>query len=291
MIKKTRLIDIITILYSLINIIYIFFGWQNVHNPKVHFTAFSLIFLGIITLRYLSNKHESLIIRLIGEWYPVLLFGYFFEATSAVNKVVFRDYLDPFFQRIDFLLFGYQPAALWGQRFDNVILQELLHFAYFSYYLMIFGVTAYFYFKDMENFHRHIFLVSFLFYSCYIIYMILPVAGGRALPGLMELTTEYRYGIFTRIMAFIYEKTTHWGGAFPSSHVAVALIISYSSFKIKSWVGYSLLFISSLLTISTVYCHYHYFIDTIFGVFFSIIFFYLGKYIYSLKPVKVSKNV
>ncbi|MDD3050770.1 MAG: phosphatase PAP2 family protein [Candidatus Cloacimonetes bacterium] len=230
-------------------------------------------------------------VNILRDMYPVLLFGFFYSSASAVNRVIFPNYLDDFFQRIDFAIFGYQPAEVWGQLYDSFLVQELFHFAYFSYYPMIFGVSLAFYIKDRQYFHKQIFMITFLFYSCYLIYMVLPVVGGRALPGLTELTKIYRYGPFTKIMAFIYNRSTHWGGAFPSSHVAVAMLISFTSFRLSKRLGYILVSISLLLSLSIVYCHYHYFIDAVFGILFSIIFFYLGAKVYEQKPVQPSPNL
>jgi hypothetical protein len=90
---------------------------------------------------------------------------------------------------------------------------------------MILGLPLYLYFKKPEGFRELIFNLCFVFYLCYFIYSILPVIGGRYIPEAMELTRLYRGGPFTHIMVFIYRNSNHLGGAFPSSHVGVAIII------------------------------------------------------------------
>ncbi|HHE37109.1 MAG TPA: phosphatase PAP2 family protein [Candidatus Cloacimonetes bacterium] len=276
--NRFRPIDILTFLYILINLLYIIFGWKRVHNPHIHFPVFLMI--GIVIYILIRNEKHSGILSFLRDWYPVIAFTYFFEATSALNKVIFPDFLDPFFQKIDFHIFGYQPAIVWGIKLDYFWLQELMHFAYFCYYLMIPVLGFLLYFKKREAFHRFVFSISFLFYFCYLIFNILPVIGGRALEGATFLTTEYRYGIFTRIMALIYNNTAHLGGAFPSSHVAVAVGVTISALRDVKWFGWILIPISFLLSISTIYCHYHYFIDTVAGLFFGIGIYYLGLKIY-----------
>jgi len=276
--KKLRAVDIITFFYISFNLLYILFGWTRVHNPLKHFFTFSIIGIIILSLRNLSSK--SKIIAFLYDWYPMFAFTYFFEATSALNKVIFPHFLDPFFQKIDFAIFGYQPAMYWGTHFSNFFLQELLHFGYFCYYLIIPGVGFYYYFKDRNTFRKFIFTVSFVFYSCFLIFDILPVIGGRALPGAMELTKSYRYGIFTRTIAFIYNNSKHLGGAFPSSHVAIAVAITVSTFRNAKRLRWILAGITLLLSISTVYCHYHYFIDMVVGLIFGISVFYLSLYVY-----------
>ena len=276
--KRFRAVDFITFVHIFLNLFYIILGWKKIHNSFQHFLIFSIIGILIVLLNKFSAN--SKIVAFFYDWYPILALTYFFEVTSVLNKVIFPNFLDPFFQKIDFAIFGYQPAIYWGTHFDNFFLQELLHFGYFCYYLMIPGIGFYYYFKDKKKFYRFVFSISFLFYLCYSIYAVFPVIGGRALPGAMELTKTYRYGIFTRIMAFIYNNTKHLGGAFPSSHVAVAFAVTISVLRNNKLLGYFLLIITFLLSVATVYCHYHYFIDTIAGLIFGAAIFYLSLPVY-----------
>jgi len=141
----------------------------------------------------------------------------------------------------------------------------------------------YFYIKDKQAHAKYIFTLSFIFIFCTFTYYFLPVIGGRwweIMENYRKLTIEYRYGVFTRVMAFIYRNTHHQGGAFPSSHVAIAIGANLSAFNFNKLLGWILLPITILLSISTVYCHYHYFIDTIFGVIYGISFYYIGNTLY-----------
>ncbi|MBC8384993.1 MAG: phosphatase PAP2 family protein [Candidatus Cloacimonetes bacterium] len=275
---KFRPVDLISMIFISLNLLYILIGWKNVIHPLLHFSSFLVIGLIIVFLNRFAGRSKFL--TFLYDWYPFLAFTYFFEATSAVNRVVFSEFLDPVFQKIDHSIFGYQPALIWGRKFDNFFFQELFHFAYFSYYLMMPALGFLLYFRDKKAFLEFTFKITFLFYTCYLIYDFLPVIGGRALEGAKVLTEIYRYGIFTRIMAFIYNNTTHFGGAFPSSHVAVAVGITISAFKFVRWLGWIFIPLTFLLSISTVYCHYHYFVDTIAGIFWAIIIYFITSKIY-----------
>jgi len=287
--KKRNLlqaIDILVIIYSLINIIYILTGIalhgvasERMHDPLKHLIIFGSLIVFILVLSRIYHKFPNKFWGLVRDWYVLLLFLYFFEATSAVNKIVFADFLDPFFQKIDYAFFGYQPGSEWEGMLGGYLINEILHFAYFCYYLMgVFYLAVYI--KSQELFRRYAFILSFVFFICYLIFNLLPVVGGRFLPGMMEATQTYQHGPFTHIMAYIYNNTPHLGGAFPSSHVAIAVTVNISAFKYNKITGWLILPIVFLLTISTVYCHYHYFIDTIFGVIFGIGFYFLGNKLY-----------
>jgi len=280
--KKLKLelkpLDIMTLILIAYNIVIIIIGWKRLSTPSEFLLKYLIVGLLVILLNFKQSENRYL--RFLQNFYPFFLFGFFFETSTLMNRIFLPEYLDPFFQRIDQFIFGYQPAIEWGIRHDGYFLQEIFHFGYFTFYLMIPGLAIYYYLKDHQTFQRYIFTICFILYACYVIYVILPVIGGRFWEKTQVISKIYRYGIFTRIMAFIYQETDHWGGAVPSSHVAAAIGVLLSVWKEKLKFVYVLLPVVVLLTISTVYCHYHYFIDALIGILFGIILFFAGEKIY-----------
>ncbi len=280
-------IDIITLIFCGWVLLYmsIGLGLGRAHDAGMHLPIFLSIATGILLLAWLhrdlnAQKHPKLdrALSLIRALYPITLFGYFFTSGYSVNQIIFTRWLDPFFMNIDLKLFGYLPSLEWGTRFDSYLTSEVFHLAYFCYYPMIIGLPLYLYFKKPAAFKKLIFVLSFVFYICYFIYTIVPVIGGRYLPEAMELTRSYRGGPFTHIMVFIYRNTHHLGGAFPSSHVAVALVLTVAALKYTRFMGYLFVVISFFLTLATVYCHYHWFIDSMFGILAGVGGYYLANY-------------
>jgi membrane-associated phospholipid phosphatase len=94
----------------------------------------------------------------------------------------------------------------------------------------------------------------------------------------MELTKVYRAGPFTHIMVFIYRSSHHLGGAFPSSHVAIAIVLTTGALRFARRLGYLFVLISLFLSLATVYCHYHWFIDAVMGIFTGVGGYYLANY-------------
>ena len=277
MLANPKPVDRITLLYIVINLIYIGIGWNRIPNPSGPFLTFSLLLLATILIINLATRFKNPFTEFIQAVYPLVYFGFFFELATQINLAVFPNYLDGLFQSIDFHIFGYQPSLEWSNMLPGWFFQELFHFSYFCYYLMIAGIPLLFYLKKRNYFPKAIFIISLTFYFCFLIYAFLPVIGARSFDGIMELTRTYAYGPFSHIMAFIYKGTNHLGGAFPSSHVAVAVIITQIALHSFPKIGRILIVITVFLTLSTVYCHYHYFIDSITG-------FALGLLIY--KPVQ-----
>ena len=284
-------IDLITLIFCGWILLYMCFGITRSPEVIKHIPVYLAIFVGVLFLAWLqkqpgwsydpqnpSNRYQ--ILSFFRGLYPVLLFSYFYTSGHAFNRIIFRDWLDPFFMGIDQFIFGYLPSLVWGKLYSHWAIQELFHFAYFCYYPMIAGIPIYLYFTQKDAFREVIFNLTFVFYCCYTIYSVLPVIGGRFLPEAMALTKTYRGGPFTHIMVFIYRTSNHLGGAFPSSHIAVAIVLTISALKYIRPLGYICTVITFFLSLATVYCHYHWFIDAVFGILTGIAGYYLANWTY-----------
>jgi membrane-associated phospholipid phosphatase len=298
---RLKPIDRITLIFCVWMLLLISIGWNRVHNPLTHFIAYLSIVTGILALIWFTEfmrqfaKPENCpneackimrpkvynAVAFVRSYYPVLLYLYFFESVSATNMVFWSDWLDPFFRRIDFSIFGYLPSMEWGLRFTNIWLSEWLYFSYFSYYLMIIGLPVIIYIKRRHALDEVIFVLSFVFYFCYFIFSWLPVIGGRFIPLAMEMTVQPHGGLFSSIMASIYTNSPHLGGAFPSSHIAIALVLSMLATKYFRCLGYAFLFVTAFLALSTVYCHYHWFIDAVFGILTGLLGYFTAQFAFS----------
>ncbi len=302
--KGFKEIDVVALGYIVWIIFMILWGIKTVEDPYHHLLNLGLITFGVFTVILLDNKFKNPVINLIRNIYPLMLTAYFFEITMVTNRVFFKGYIDPSFQALEQWVFGSQPSISWGVNFDYFWLQELMHFAYFAYYPLVVITPIYLYFKQRENLGEFVFTTSTVFYLCFFIFSWLPVIGARAFGqefisrfpeiasgaalnplsiNTAELTTLYRYGPFTRIMAYIYIQSPHAGGAFPSSHVAVAISIALAINRYLPKMRRIVAPIVVLLCLSTVYCHYHYLIDVIGGIILAYFGYFLALRFYSKK--------
>lgn len=278
-------IDIITVAFCTWILVYMAVGIGRAEDPGIHFPTYLSILAAVFLSAWLERRfaeHTGFwvgILRFARSLYPVTLFGYFFLSGHAVSHIIFGDWIDPFFQKIDQAIFGYLPSMEWGKRYAHWAVSELFHFAYFCYYPMIGGLPVYFYFKNRKAFSELIFTLTFTFYLCYWLYSILPVIGGRYIPEAMELTKVIAGGPFTRVMAFIYINSAHLGGAFPSSHVGITIVLTIAALKYTKYMRYVFCVIAVFLSLATVYCHYHWFIDAVAGVFIGITGHYLALFV------------
>jgi membrane-associated phospholipid phosphatase len=284
-------IDLITVAFCGWIVLYLAVGMAlgRAQEPLPHLPVYLSILTAVFLMAWgqrnlAPGSRGWRILHFVRSIYPVALFGYFYTSGHAFNRILFPDWLDPFFYRIDHAIFGYYPSLEWGQMLGHWFWQELFHLAYFCYYPMIAGLPVYLYFRNRKAFGELIFALTFVFYLCYWFYSLVPVIGGRYFPEAMALTKVYHAGPFTHIMAYIYNKTTHLGGAFPSSHIAVTIVLTIAGLKfVRPW-GYLFCVISLFLSIATVFCHYHWFIDAVAGIGTGIGGYYLALFVRSKLP-------
>lgn len=284
-------IDLITVGFCLWILIYMLVGMalNRVENASQHLPNYLSILTGVFILawwdRSLDPQKSPGLKQALGfvrGLYPVLLFGYFFTSSYCVNRILFGTWIDPFFAGLDFRIFGYQPSLEWVKMWPQPWVSELFHGAYFAYYPMILGLPLYLWFKKPEAFKELIFALTFSFYMFYFLFSFLPVVGGRFFPEAMAQTKVYWAGPFTHIMAYIYNRTPHLGGGFPSSHVGITIVLTISALRHLRPVGYLFAVISVFLSLAIVYCQYHWFVDMLGGIVFGIVGFYLSLSVYKL---------
>jgi len=287
-IKKLFIFDWILITYILFCMLWLVINSQSIiiyngENTASLFLEY-LTSLGIIVfIILLWHFTHFTLLRVVRFWYPCVFIPYLFTNATRMDLAIFHEYLDPIVRGYDQLLFGYQPVSTWGVVNDTFFWQEFYHYAYFSYYLMLIGIPLYIYLKyDRKDYIHAVTNVLFVFYACLIVYLIFPVVGGRFIPRFATLTTQYRHGLFTHIMAFLYQRNHHWGGAFPSSHVAIALTLCLVSLKYMKPFAWVFILHTLLLAISTVFCHYHYFVDVITGFVYGFIMYGFSEIVFAL---------
>lgn len=243
-----------------------------------------------------AARPANRLLDFLRHFYPVLLYAGFYRETGSLNRMVYGGYLDPLFFRLDERLFGFAPSFTFMEALPYRFVSEIFYGAYFSYYLMIGGVGLALYFRKRAEFYHYISVTSFVFYVCYIVYIFLPVAGPRIYyPELAHLTlpadampaavpgfpAAVQSGIFYRIMAVIYDVFESPGAAFPSSHVAVAWVTFYFSFRYLPTIRWPHLVMVILLCFSTVYCRYHFAVDVIAGLVTAALTLPLGNWLYA----------
>ena len=250
-----------------------------------------MIFIICLILFNTERLKKNKFITFFHRWYIIPGFVFLYSEIGPLCQIVFQRYFDEIIIKIEGAIFGFQPSILLSQFFDNIVLSEIFHFGYISYFLMIPGLPLILYLKNRrEEFTRVLFSMALTFLTCYIIFIFIPVMGPRfAL--VSEFTTDVKSFISRDIIFFIFARGALKGAAFPSSHVAVAVTILLSAFKYDKTLFKIFLPFVIFLIIGTVYGRFHYAVDSIIGVIAGIILFYLGNIAYIwLKNINTGNN-
>ncbi|MCD6296023.1 MAG: phosphatase PAP2 family protein, partial [Deltaproteobacteria bacterium] len=108
---------------------------------------------------------------------------------------------------------------------------------------------------------------------CYILFILFPARGT------IPLRQDLYYRFFASLMDLIYYLDTP-GGAFPSSHVAVAVVCLIMVLRKERILGLILIpFVTSLI-VATIYCRYHYAVDAIAGIIYGALMILLCDFLY-----------
>ena len=199
---------------------------------------------------------------LLSDWHPIVLYTFLYYQSGLLNRVVFPEFLDATFWKLDVAVFGDFPGFFLHRVLGGPAANEVFHFAYFCYYLMIPLVGLLLFVRDRRLFREFVFQLTALFCFCYAVYIFLPVEGP------LQLRIEFFSGdgVFERVVNFLYAEGENPGAAFPSSHVAVALLVALWGGRQYRWLRWPLGTAFVLLCVATVYCAFHYGVDVIAGI-------------------------
>jgi membrane-associated phospholipid phosphatase len=199
-------------------------------------------------------------------WYIPFLYVFLFEEVGQIIHLVQPKLFDSWVLSIETKIFGGYPTV-WLQRLANPWLTELMSLFYMSYYFLIpvLGLTLYFRHR-WNQLNDLILTTSVTFFFCFLHYLLMPVAGPifapESLPfGLVSLEG----GPLTRFEQWLFFRGAIKGGAFPSSHVAVAVVALFFSIRSGTYHSAFILTVTGL-AVSTVYNGYHYGVDVLYGI-------------------------
>jgi membrane-associated phospholipid phosphatase len=218
------------------------------------------IFAGVVAPRARLRGGASCF---LGEFYPLLMAPALYTHVGLVNAARGVSH-DPLVQGWEQALFGAQPSLAWIRAFPSPAWSTLMHAAYLSYYGILAAAPLVPWLAGRRPAARRTLLLTMAtFYVCYAIFLAFPVAGPRYLfAPARNAATDTPLAVLTH---HLLESGSAWGTAFPSSHVAAALVASACAFRALRPLGVVLLALSALLSLATVYCQLHYAVDALAG--------------------------
>ena len=257
----TRL-DVWTAAYAGIVSIMLIVRWSNVPLPGLLLLAHVLLLAVVWLAAQLRRRRAD---AFLAEFYPVIFVTALYTELGVLNAALGVSH-DPLVQSWDRALFGGQPSLDWIRTQPSPFLSAILHSAYMAYYIVVPGAPLGLWLSGRRDASRETVLrIMATFYVCYTIFLLFPVAGPRYLfPMAENAATDVGPA---RWVHTILQSGSAWGTAFPSSHVAVALVAALSALLAWPTLGGPLLVLTVLLGMGTVYGQFHYGVDAMAGAF------------------------
>lgn len=136
------------------------------------------------------------------------------------------------------------------------------------FYIMTYFVVImpYFVVKDIKDYRRTVLAYLFLIFISSVVYIMYPVKIIRP-----EIIKE---GIFLNMVKWMYNTDKPYN-LFPSLHVSLSALSSLVCLKYNKKIGYFLIVLLFLISLSTLFVKQHYLVDIIFAVILAFFSYYL----------------
>lgn len=223
---------------------------------------------------WLRPLHEF--VRFVRYVYPLPLALFFFEEGRYTVNMIFPGtpyWFEPRLYAADIAMFGGTPARLLDV-WVTPTLTEVMHFFYWSYYIILIGGVLLAFVGSSEfrssgrrppapGFEETITSLALAFISAFVFYPWLAARGPWESASTMQGLTPLDGFAFTWMMDRIIEHGAVSGNCFPSGHVAGAWAIVFGlawtrGHRTMVWIG---TFLSIGMTVACVYTRYHHAAD------------------------------
>ncbi|MBQ0074892.1 MAG: phosphatase PAP2 family protein [Prevotella sp.] len=289
--------ELAQLLYAVVTALLILFTWTNISDPSSLLWQRFTFLSGTLALWVVYMLWPCKLVMLARISYLLATLMWWYPDTYELNHQF--GCLDHYFATLEQDVFGMQPALIFSERFSSAIVSELMYFGYYSYYLFFVVTLFVVFFRDYKQLERVAFIVFGGFFICYCIYILLPVTGPQyyylavgteeiargSFPDVGHYFADsiealplpgWSDGVFYQLVHGNHEFGERPTAAFPSSHVAIATVVMLIVSRMRMWKYLLLLAIPYMfLCLSTVYIMAHYAVDSIAGMMFGIILFFV----------------
>ncbi len=211
-----------------------------------------------------AGRRAGALGRFLGDWYPMLLLGGLYAEVGVVNVDLGYQH-DLLIQRLEVWVFGSQLSYRWIREMPNPLLSWLLHTCYLAYYAILYASPLGLWISGRRDAARRtIFAVMVTFYLCYVFFLFFPVAGPRYAFDLVHNAATDVWP--ARLTQWLLDRGDSWGAAFPSSHVAAAVVACVCALRYWRPLGIVLAPLTLGLVLSVVYGQFHYAVDAVAGL-------------------------
>jgi len=269
--------DLLAMLYLVVVIVLLLVE----HDRCPRFPLYLGIHLGLLVLISclpLLPRPRWSYLQLFREAHALWLMPLAYGELDVLNRLATHRYFDDLVLRWDHAVFGLHPHLVLHQWFPNPVLSEFLHFCYLFYVLLVpvLGLTLFFQ-RRHEVLRVFVTTVMLNMYACYLIFIFFPVRG----PWYTFARPPLEAGFFSGLVRTYLDHGASVGAAFPSSHVAGAVVVALMGYRFSRRVSNFLIVLALGIFVATVYGGFHYGIDALVGLIFGVITAFIGPRLHS----------
>jgi membrane-associated phospholipid phosphatase len=267
-------LDILTILYTASSFLVVVVQALGIHHLRLSTTEFGsllvahgllvvLVLLAAAARRDADGKAPCL----LAEWYPLVVLLAVYASVDLVNGPRAAAGLshDAMVQGWELATFGHQLAHDWSRTRTQAAFAWPLSLTYLGFFPLVIVAPAALWLRGhIPRARQTIFGISLAFFTCYLVFLLFPVAGPNYLWGWPS--EGVHTGLPTRLVRELIDGGDSWGSAFPSSHVAASMAATLLALRNWRLLGWILLPFALGILVGVVYFQVHYAVDAVAGL-------------------------
>ncbi|MBM3310068.1 MAG: phosphatase PAP2 family protein [Candidatus Aminicenantes bacterium] len=265
---RFRVMDLAFLSYTALTGVFIaLFPGHFRRSPAYALIHLAIVLFGLEVIRAGEARPDRGWLWGLRVLYSLPLMLFLWTEMDAIVPVLFGSYwATDLVIAADKALFGVHPSV-WVHRFHGPLLNEVMTFFYTAYFLFIIGIPLSFFIRrKYEKTIAVLSLINLTYYSNYLLFLLLPALSPSHSPALAGLHTPPGSGyLFFHLNRALQSSGGVHGAAFPSSHVAGALVWVLAAARYGGKKAYLLLVVVLGVSLATVYMGYHHALDPIVG--------------------------
>ncbi len=280
--KNLSIVDIANFAFWLaILVFYILTFQQSEFKLQAFFLLAGLLIFQFVVVKLRGKEKKNVIQKLLLLVYPIVYLVLIFDSLHMVLTYINPNIYDEALYNLDYKILGANPTV-WIEAYINPYLTEFMYYLYLFYFPMPLLILGYLYKNKMfKQLDKAILFLFITYYGSYLLYFVVPALGPRFYEPLVQLQQVPLDGLyFTDIIRDTISSLEHNKfDAFPSLHTAITLAVTMivAQYR-KKWL-YFFVPVTIGIFISLIYCRYHYFVDMIGGVVWTLIsYWFVEKY-------------
>jgi hypothetical protein len=233
---------------------------------------------GLALVCGLSRRSRRWPLALLRLAYGPLMFTIFYRQTATIWPVLYQQPFDAWLVRAEQALWGGQPSLAFARDVPWPWLSELFCFSYYAYYYfvpaMLFTALLT---RGYVAAERVVFVTALCFCFCYALFWLFPVVGPHYWFAPHTGPQLYQGYLFNHLLFLFTSRGEVSAGAFPSSHIAVALLLTIQSRRVAPSLFPFMVTVTALLCPAVVYLRAHYLLDVPVGILIGVMFALIAK--------------